>query len=613
MAEQAAVTTTVATSLAQHAAMRAELARSILDLRESALEFGFDAPAALLLRASNRLRSHAFKVLVIGEFSRGKSALINALLGQRLLPSGLRPTTPVITVLASGNSGDSVVRYRDGRTARPSASELTELLSGKATDADSVESVEVRCPHPLLEHGVQIVDTPGVNDVNRLREDVTLRFLPEADAAIFLIDAQAPLSATEKHFLEGEVFRRNIGHVFLVVNKADRLRPPYNADDLTKIVRRVEGLLGSRIAETRVFAVAAKAGLDAALAGDAAAREASRLPTLERALADFLARDRGRVVLQRVVHECQAAVESLDAAARLEIDGLDLSVEDAAAKTTAVTAELDAVRRRLDIAHARWVETVQHVRVTTVARVQAQAAEAVNTVLRALENQPPESYFHRGDEFRAAADAQLREVFTHAVYAARDLVRGDMEREAERLVRETDEIGRSGLTESLGRTTVTVMPAVNLLHPATPLSSPITGRAMGVGAIGMIAASLVMGPVGAVIVGALAGWGQSAWTRSGERSKAAIVEQTRADAQQGLDALQQALTDSVTALAETIWSTTTESLRAQVESLASSAGRVESGSREAQETRTKRAQDLQRLRGDAEAVLTAVRSALASE
>ena len=594
------------TDLKAHAKACSGLADKILALRESALSCGFEDASWRLLQAANRLRSQHFKVLVIGEFSRGKSTFINALLGQRLLASGLRPTTPVITIISKGEPGSCTVRYRDGHTEQPTAPDLVAILAGKAKGSERIETVELGCANSLLEHGVQIVDTPGVNDVNRLREDVTLRYLPEADAAIFLIDAKAPLNSTEKLFLEGQVLRQNIDHVFFVINKADQLSPPYNAEDLSKILKRVEELVGDRIPETRVFALAAKPALEASLAGDATAREASRLPILEHALESFLARDRGAAVLQRVARDCSTVVGSLNSGAHLEIESLHLSVVDADAKSAAVTAELDSVRQKLDASKARWIDAIGGIQTNVVSRIQAQAAEGVNAVLKTLENHAPESYFNRDGEIRAAAEGQLREIFTRSVYIAKEIIGEELRSEGERLLQQTDEIGQNGIGHRLRMPSLRVDRSVPLHYPSTPMSSPVSGRSLGVGVVGMVAASLVMGPFGAVVIGLLAGWGQSAWTMSGEKSKATVIKQVRKAAQHGLDQLDQGLEKSVNESAEKMWNATTEPLRANVDSLSSSALRLAGNSRKAIEFRTSRQSDLQQLRANAEALLASV-------
>ncbi len=596
--------------LDRHARLRGELARSILDLRERALGLSFEDAAALLLRAANRLRAHCFEILVIGEFSRGKSAFINALLGQKLLPSGLRPTTPVITVIQRGVPGTSTIYLRNGKTIRPGAEELLELLNGRAPNAAQVERVEIGSDHPLLEHGVRIVDTPGVNDLNSLREDVTLSYLPKADAAIFLIDAKAPLTATEKRFLEGQVFKHHIDQVFFVINKADQLRPPYNADDLQLIVRRVEDLVGSRIAETRVFALAAKPALEASLVSDVAGREASRLPLLEKELGRFLAHDRGATVVRRASQECSDALSSLQVAVELEIESLQLSTNDARAKSDHVTTELVCIRRRLQVAHDRWKETTTSIRDEVLAAVSNQATDGFNQILAELEGVAPELYVTRGDSLREGAESQLRQVLTGATYTAKEHLDKRMRAEAERLIESTDEMGKEGF-ELLHIPYASTATQVSLIQPHISRSAPITGLTLGIGTVGLVAASFFVGPLAAVIAGVVAAWGHRSWAESGADKKRGILNKSRAQAKHDLAGLEKALDESLQGFAEQVWEAATQRLRTQVESLITTAERMHGKRQRVEQDSSQRRRLLLEVRASGESVLASIRATLA--
>lgn len=597
------------TILSHHVRLREELSRSILDLREKALGLSFNDAGTLLLRAANRLRAHYFEILVIGEFSRGKSAFINALLGQRLLPSGLRPTTPVITVIQEGVPGTSTIYLRNGKTSHPGAEELLQLLNGSAPNAAQVERVEIGSDHPLLSHGIRIVDTPGVNDLNTLRDDVTLSYLPKADAAIFLIDAKAPFTETEKRFLQGQVFKQNIDQVFFVINKADQLRPPYNAEDLRLIMRRVEEMVGNRIAETRVFALAAKPALDAAIAGDADGRQASRLPLLENELYRFLAHDRGAAVVRRASHECCDALSSLEAAVQLEIESVELSATDARTKADEVVAELAGIRQRLALAHGRWKETTASIRDEVLAAVTNQATDGFNQILGELEGIAPELYVTRDDALRDRTASQLRQVLTEVTYSAKEFLERRMRSEAGRLVESADALGQVGF-EQLRIPYASIATQISLIQPRLPHSAPITGLTLGVGAVGLLAASFFLAPVAAAIAGVVAAWGHMSWTESGQDKKRSILSNARLQAKKDLSGLQQALDYSVLGFAEQIWSSSTERLRTQVESLATATERMQGARQRVEQDSSQRRRTLLDVRASGESVLVAIRGAL---
>src|SRR5207253_3619287 len=87
----------------------------------------------------------------------------------------------------------------------------------------AIQHIELQVPSAVLEHRVTIVDTPGVNDINEQRAEITYGYLPRADAAVFLLDATQILSASERQFLEERILRSTRERLVFVVAKADLL------------------------------------------------------------------------------------------------------------------------------------------------------------------------------------------------------------------------------------------------------------------------------------------------------------------------------------------------------------------------------------------------------
>src|SRR5262249_36874736 len=152
----------------------------------------------------------------------GKSTFINALLGAPLLPTGITPTTALLTHISHGAKTSATAVTDGGERRKLETSALGEWVTvegvaqpkpggkgkGKGTTAgttggdDPIHHVEITMQAPLLENHLSIVDTPGVNDINEQRAEITYGYLPRADAAIFLLDATQILTASERQFLE---------------------------------------------------------------------------------------------------------------------------------------------------------------------------------------------------------------------------------------------------------------------------------------------------------------------------------------------------------------------------------------------------------------------------
>ncbi|MGH2476403.1 MAG: dynamin family protein, partial [Candidatus Limnocylindrales bacterium] len=168
-------------------------------------------------------------VCVVGEFKQGKSALINALLGSAVCPVDDDLATTAVTIVRYAAQPGVTVRRREAGEVivEPVPSEAvadwTMERAGpdgrRSVDPTVVELVEIGLPHPMLESGVTLVDTPGVGGLNAGHGAATLAFLPSADALVFVTDASAELAATELAFLTSAL--RAGPPVFVAVTKID--------------------------------------------------------------------------------------------------------------------------------------------------------------------------------------------------------------------------------------------------------------------------------------------------------------------------------------------------------------------------------------------------------
>jgi GTPase SAR1 family protein len=177
--------------------------------------------------AEKRLRHDRVKLLVVGEFSRGKSTFINAFVGEPLLPSKVTPTTATINVIRGGETRTASVRYDDGTVDHYVLPDLqanrflSDIVTASNGRSHQIVEAVLSVPGRLNEVLVDIVDTPGVNDLNKLREDVTFRYLSECDAAVILLDAQQPLSESEGRFLKQRVIGSDVTKLLFVINRID--------------------------------------------------------------------------------------------------------------------------------------------------------------------------------------------------------------------------------------------------------------------------------------------------------------------------------------------------------------------------------------------------------
>jgi hypothetical protein len=171
---------------------------------------------------AGRVSEGRFFLACIGQFKRGKSTLINALIGAPVLPSGFIPVTTVPAVVRFGAEQKARVRRQNGGWQDIPLSDLSLYASEEHNPENSkgIAGVEVFVPAPLLADGMCLVDTPGLGSVFVGNTTATQDFLPRIDAALVVIGADPPLAGEELKLVEA------VGHqvheLIVVLNKADR-------------------------------------------------------------------------------------------------------------------------------------------------------------------------------------------------------------------------------------------------------------------------------------------------------------------------------------------------------------------------------------------------------
>jgi hypothetical protein len=176
----------------------------LLLLAELADELGSQRVREEATALAQRTAEGRFYIACIGQFKRGKSTLMNALLADRVLPTGVLPITAVPTIVRHGPSRSARVRFQGGTWVDVPPEDLTQYVSEDQNPENkkNVAGVEVFSPSPLLYQGMCFVDTPGLGSVFAGNTAATQAFVPHIDAAIVVVDADPPISGEELALVE---------------------------------------------------------------------------------------------------------------------------------------------------------------------------------------------------------------------------------------------------------------------------------------------------------------------------------------------------------------------------------------------------------------------------
>ena len=334
-------------------------------LSEHSKTMKLEGNAAAIDGVVKRLAEDTFTVAVVGEFKRGKSTLINALLEKAVLPADVVPCTATLNRVMYSVTPFVRIEFHDGRTEDIEIDRLTDYVTKQTPESErvakTVKMATVYYPINYCKNGVTIVDTPGLND-DEAMTSVTMSVLPTVDAAIMVMMAGSPFSQYECDFLENKVMASDLGRVMFVVTGIDL----YDDDDAQKVL----GVITRRITDSvllkaknvhgenspefaacqrklgaiRVHGLSAKKALKAKMKGDNEMLAQSLFPDFEAALEKFLTEERGAIMLNVPVNRAKTSAIEIAKAVELRQNALSMEAGDFNAKFNQAMEEIEKIR-----------------------------------------------------------------------------------------------------------------------------------------------------------------------------------------------------------------------------------------------------------------------------
>ncbi|MBO6177865.1 MAG: dynamin family protein [Selenomonadaceae bacterium] len=299
-------------------AMARQTLQGIADISKICEKLGLEKSNENLSRAKERLQSKEFTVGILGEFKRGKSAVINSLLGKKIVPEDPLPCSATLNYIRYDSTPGAVVNYKDGRKETVSVDNLkdyvTKLTDESAAVAENIQDVVVQYPCKFCKDGAQIVDTPGLNDEETMT-NVTESVVPYLDAILLVVVPGSPFSESEANFVRTKIMTSDIGRMVVVINKMDQI----DEEDRARVIEGIRKKFGasvlekiadtygkdsneyldakSKVGELKVIGVSAKQAFKAKQEASAEKLAESNWQELEDSLSWILNEERGSIEL----------------------------------------------------------------------------------------------------------------------------------------------------------------------------------------------------------------------------------------------------------------------------------------------------------------------------
>ncbi len=287
-----------------------------------------------------KVHNNVFNLVVLGQFKRGKTSLINALLGAEILPTAVVPLTSIATILKYGEVLRIKVFLTSGAVKEIKPGNLARYVTerGNPRNEKDVREVVITYPSPYLKDGVQIIDTPGVGSVYQHNTDIAYQYIPKSDAALFILSVDQPVSQAELDFLRD--VREYSDRIFFLQNKADYVGPEDLDESIAFSAKVIKDAVGF---DVRILPLSAKLALEAKLSGSDELLEKSFLPEFEKTLNTFLMEEKGRVLIRSVSNTLLRILSQAILELELEMKSLATPLEELRVKIEAFENKKRAV------------------------------------------------------------------------------------------------------------------------------------------------------------------------------------------------------------------------------------------------------------------------------
>lgn len=337
------------------------------ELQKVCQSLKLDESRKILKNAEERLTEHKFSVGIMGEFNHGKSTVINSLLEKEIMPADIMPCSATMNRVTYDLQPHAELQMADGSVQSVPIDQLknyvTKLTGESERMAAEINEAVVYYPCKFCQNGVDIVDTPGLNDDERMNE-ICERVIPKLDAVIMVITPDSPFSMSESEFVRSKLLASDLGRVLFLINKIDVVDEADRAKVVEGIKERIRDSVLEKMAclygknspeyenarnkmgSIRLYPISAKNALKGKQQGDRQLIEESGTIPFEEALTHMLVEERGALELAGPLNAIQHVSVEAAKAAETQKRALELSSEEFTARQQAALQEIRELREK---------------------------------------------------------------------------------------------------------------------------------------------------------------------------------------------------------------------------------------------------------------------------
>jgi signal recognition particle receptor subunit beta len=296
-----------------------------------------------ILGEKNKLLENRFHLVVLGQFKRGKTTFINAILGEPLLPTAVIPLTSVLTLIHYGEKKKIYIIFQNHQKIEISPAELDDYITerGNPHNKMNVQYVDIFVPADFLHNGITLIDTPGIGSLFQHNTKLTFDFLPHVDAGIVILSADPPVTQTEYEFLI-EV-TKHVDHNFFVLNKIDLL----NKQELKEASDYTSQALSDKlnVNEIMVHPLSARNALLGKMETNQELIRSSNLKTFEQHIRSFLQSEKGMILLKTSEKRIQNMILEIRFHVDLEIKAVLAPEEELQSKIKEFNDQMETIKK----------------------------------------------------------------------------------------------------------------------------------------------------------------------------------------------------------------------------------------------------------------------------